>query len=59
MAALPAAELAAMTKDKGIWEQLAVTVTPTNPWVVIELSSTSKNVSGSYVKFDDVSITSR
>jgi hypothetical protein len=52
------AETAAITKGHGSWEQLSVTVTPTNPWVVIELSSTAKNVAGSYVKFDDVAITS-
>jgi hypothetical protein len=51
------AEAAATTQSKGNWEQLSVTVTPTNPWVVIELSAPTKNVAGSYVKFDDVAVT--
>ncbi|MEA3208292.1 MAG: hypothetical protein QOE70_1349 [Chthoniobacter sp.] len=52
------AETSAVTKGYGAWEELSVTVTPTNPWVVIELSSTTKNIVGSYVKFDDVTISS-
>ncbi len=49
-------EAAAVTKGGDTWEELSVTVTPTNPWVVIELSSLAKNVAGSYVKFDDVAV---
>ncbi|HEV7404833.1 MAG TPA: hypothetical protein VGO11_17965 [Chthoniobacteraceae bacterium] len=50
------AESGTVTKGRETWEQLSVTVTPTNPWVVIELSSIAKNVAGSYVKFDDVAV---
>ena len=45
-----------MTKGHGVWEELSVSITPSNPWVVVELSSKAKNVSGSYVKFDEVAI---
>ena len=52
------AETVGTTEVNGKWKQLSVTVTPTNPWVVVELSATAKDAAaGSYVKFDDVAIT--
>jgi hypothetical protein len=54
------AETAATTSIDGAWVQLSVTVTPSNPWVVIELSANAnKAPAGSYVKFDDVAVTPR
>jgi hypothetical protein len=53
-------ETADATKTKGNWEQLSVTLNPTNPWVVIELSAPTKTAAaGSYVKFDDVALVTR
>ena len=52
-----AAESAATTQSVGVWELLTVTVIPTNPWVVVELSATvGKTAPGTFVRFDDVSI---
>jgi RNA polymerase sigma factor (sigma-70 family) len=51
------AEVSATTNHAEIWEPLTVTVAPTNPWVVIELSAVSrKDAPGSSVRFDDVSV---
>ena len=43
---------------KGAWQKLTVFFTPTNPWAVIELSADGDAIPGSYVKFDDVTLTS-
>jgi RNA polymerase sigma factor (sigma-70 family) len=52
-----AAESAATTRRVGAWELLTLTVTPTNPWVVVELSAAvAKPVPGAFVRFDDVSL---
>jgi len=47
-------EATASTDIQNTWKQIEVTCTPTNPWVVIELSTDADGVAGSYVKFDDV-----
>jgi hypothetical protein len=44
------------TSIEGAWTELSVSVTPTHPWIVIELSSDADGASGSYVNFDDVNI---
>jgi hypothetical protein len=51
-----AEEAVAATTGKGAWRPLSVTVTPTNSWVVIELSAIPARAPGSVVKFDDVSV---
>ena len=49
-------EADAKTSTQNRWQQLTLTCTPTNPWVVIELSSVADGQAGSYVKFDDVNM---
>jgi hypothetical protein len=44
------------TNVTGTWHTLTVTITPTNPWVVLELSTSGTGVAGNSVKFDDVSV---
>jgi hypothetical protein len=48
------AEVAVVSTSKPTWEQLVLRVTPTNPWVVIDLSCEGDNTTAT---FDDVVIT--
>ncbi len=50
------AETVATATGGGSWKFLSLNVTPINPWVVIEISTTGTGVSGQYVKWDDVNI---
>lgn len=50
------ADAIATTTGQGTWQKLEVTVTPTNPWLVIELSAPRGSNAGTFARFDDVSI---
>ncbi len=51
------AETVASASGSGSWKNLSLTVTPINPWIVVEISTVGTGVSGQYVKWDDVSVT--
>lgn len=50
------AETVAETDDRGSWVRLTIEVTPSNPWVVVELHSKGTGRSGEEVRWDDVAV---
>ena len=44
------------TGTTGSWRSLSLQVTPTNPWIVVELASKGTNLAGHEVRWDDVSV---
>jgi hypothetical protein len=49
-------EIAASTTTRGVWTRVAVDVTPSNPWVVVELGTTGTKKVGEEVRWDDVTV---
>jgi hypothetical protein len=50
------AERAASSSAMGGWVPLTVEVTPSNPWLVVELRSKGTDIAGQEVRWDDVGV---
>ena len=50
------AERAASTSSAGGWMTLTLDVTPSNPWLVVELRSKGTGDAGEEVRWDDVTV---
>jgi hypothetical protein len=49
-------EIAVSTTTRGVWTRLSVNVSPSNPWVVVELGTKGTKTAGQEVRWDDVTV---